>query len=70
MIEEYRCVIKMEIAKYFIGVDYNGNKYSIVKNEHIKAKKGSDIYFYAKRKKGLFVDTLIPVSKEEGGYIY
>ena len=36
-------------------------------NKKLKLHLGSDIYFYAKRSEGLFIDTLIPISDEEAG---
>lgn len=67
MSEAYRCIIKAEKSNYYIGKDYNGKKYKIVKNEHIKCKVGDDFYFYANREKGFLKDTLIPISDEMAG---
>lgn len=67
MNDAYRCIIKSESKKYFIGVDYNGNKYKIVKNEHIKCRIGDDFYFYAIKKKGFLKDILTPISDEMAG---
>lgn len=67
MIDTFRCIIKSEKKNYYMAKDYNGNKYMIQKNEHIKCKVGDDFYFYAKREKGLLYDKLIPVSDEEAG---
>ena len=45
MINTYRCIIKREWGNYFIGQDYNGNKYKIEKNKNLNCKVGNDIYF-------------------------
>lgn len=64
----YRCVILSIKNKYYVGKDYNGNKFRIKKNKNLKDKNiGDDFYFYAKKLKGIFRDTLIPVSNEEAG---
>ena len=61
-------IIRKENKKYFFGKTYNNKKYKIMKNEYSKKLHlGSDIYFYAKRSEGLFIDTLIPISDEEAG---
>jgi len=65
--DAYRCIIKSEAKNYFVGMDYNGNKYKIIKNEHIKCKIGDDFYFYANRKKGFLKDILTPISDEMAG---
>ncbi len=67
MSEAFRCIIKAEKSKYYIGKDYNGKKYKIIKNKYIRCKVGDDFYFYAKKEKGLFTDTLIPISDEMAG---
>ena len=69
MIGIYRCIIKGEKSKYYIGKDYNGRGYIIEKNKNIRCKVGDDFYFYAERVKGLLKDKLIPVSDEEAGVI-
>ena len=67
MINTYRCMIKRETGKYFVGQDYNGNKYKIEKNGYIRCKVGDDLYFYAKKEKRFLSTILIPVSDEEAG---
>ena len=69
LIDLYRCIIKSERGSSYLGKDYNGRKYKIIKNSHLKCKVGADIYFYAKIEKGLIRDTLIPVSDEEAGVV-
>jgi hypothetical protein len=65
--DAFRCMIKDENSKYYIGVDYNGKKYKIVKNENIRCKVGDDFYFYAIKEKGILRDKLIPISDEMAG---
>ena len=65
MIGAYRCKMIKETKRYFIGEDYNGNRYKVKKNKNINCKVGSDIYFYAILKHGFFSMILIPVSDEE-----
>ena len=69
MINTYRCKIKKELGKYFIGQDYSGNKYKIEKNKYINCKVGDDLYFYAKKEKRFLSTILVPVSDEEAGVI-
>ncbi|MGG7177015.1 hypothetical protein ACQPU1_05475 [Clostridium paraputrificum] len=70
MAQAFRCIIKSEKSSYYIGKDYNGNKYTIAKNENIRCRVGDDFYFYARREKGLIRDKLIPVSDEEAGVVH
>lgn len=65
--EAYRCIIKSEKGSYYVGIDYNGNKFNIVKNKNIRCKIGDDFYFYAIKEKGIMRDRLIPISDEEAG---
>ena len=65
----FRCIITKEKSKYFVGKDYNGHKFRIVKNRNINCKVGDDFYFYANLKEGLFFNTLIPISSKEAGVI-
>lgn len=65
----YRCIIRFDIGKYYIGVDYGGKIYKILKNRYIKCKKGDDLYFYAVKEKGLIFSKLIPISDKEAGVI-
>lgn len=65
--EAFRCIIMTEKSKYYIGKDYNGKKYKIVKNRHIRCRVGDDFYFYAKMRKGLFKDVLVPISDKMAG---
>lgn len=65
--DAYRCIIKAEKSKYYIGQDYNGKKYNIIKNEHIRCKVGDDFYFYANKESGILRDKLIPISDEMAG---
>lgn len=65
----FRCIIKDEKIKYYIGQDYNGKKYKILKNEHIKCRVGDDFYFYAEREAGVLIDKLIPISDEMAGVV-
>lgn len=67
MINTYRCKIKKELGKYFIGQDYSGNKYKIEKNKYINCKVGDDLYFYAKKEKRFLSTILVPVSDKEAG---
>lgn len=68
MAQVYRCIIKSIRNKYYIAKDYNGNKFIIEKNSHIReCKVGEDFYFYARRVKGIIRDKLIPISDEEAG---
>ena len=67
MSDAYRCIIKSESKNYYVGVDYNGNKYKIVKNQYIRCKVGDDFYFYANKKRGLTKDILTPISDEMAG---
>ncbi|MFQ7001801.1 MAG: hypothetical protein ACLRRH_11060 [Clostridium sp.] len=67
MVDTYRCKIVKEHGKYFTGIDYNGNRYKIKKNEYIHCKAGDDIYFYANPQYGFFSIILVPVSDEEAG---
>ena len=62
MIGLFRCVIKVELKKCYIGKDYNGKVYKINKNRHLKCKRGSDREFFAKRRKGFIIDILTPIS--------
>ena len=63
----FRCKIKKDKGKFFVGEDYNGKKYTIIKNKYIKGRVGDDFYFYANIEKGLLRDKLIPISDEEAG---
>ena len=63
----FRCKIKKDKGKFFVGEDYNGKKYNIKKNRHIKCRVGDDFYFYAKMEKGFLRDKLIPISDEAAG---
>ncbi|MBD7911330.1 hypothetical protein [Clostridium cibarium] len=65
--DAFRCMIKDETNKYYVGVDYNGKKYNIVKNENIRCKVGDDFYFYAIKERGFLRDKLIPISDEMAG---
>ena len=65
MIGTYRCKMIKETKRYFIGEDYNGNKYKVKKNKNLNCKVGSDIYFYAISKYWFFSIILISVSDEE-----
>lgn len=65
----YRCIITKEKDTYYIGKDYNGNKYKILKNRNINCKVGDDFYFYANIEKKLFVNVLIHISDKEAGVI-
>ena len=67
MVNTYRCIIKGEKSKYYIGKDYNGKSYIIEKNRYIRCRVGDDFYFYAKKVKRILKDKLIPVSDEEAG---
>lgn len=67
MQDAYRCIIKDEKSKYYVGEDYNGKKYNIIKNEYINCKVGDDFYFYAKKQSGLLRDKLEPISDEMAG---
>lgn len=69
MSDTFRCIIRKDKGKFFIGEDYSGRKYNIEKNRNIRCKVGDDFYFYAKKQKGLIRDTLIPISDEEAGVI-
>lgn len=69
MVDTYRCKIVKENRKYFAGIDYNGNKYKIEKNEYINCQVGDDIYFYAVPQYGFFSIILTPVSDEEAGVV-
>ena len=70
MYEEYRCILKLKIFKFFIATDYNGNTFKVIKNKYLKGNSGDDITFYAKRKAGILMDKLIPVSDSEAGYVH
>lgn len=64
----YRCIIRHEFSNHYIGTDYNGKTYKIIKNKNIRnCKKGNDLCFYAKKVKGLILDSLIPLSDDEAG---
>ena len=70
MLNTFRCIIKKEKSKYYIGDDYNGKKYKILKNEHIKCRVGDDFYFYAKKEYGILRDKLTPISDEMAGVVH
>lgn len=63
----YRCMITKEKSNYYIGKDYYGNKYRIIKNKNIRCRVGDDFYFYATKEQGFFTDILIPISSKEAG---
>ena len=65
MINDFRCIIKFDMGKSYIGIDYFDRKYSIKKNKYIRCRVGDDVHFFARRKKGWIIDTLTPVSDEE-----
>lgn len=69
LIMAYRCMITKEKSKYYIGKDYSGNKYKIIKNKYIRCRVGDDFYFYAKKQAGFFTDILIPISSKEAGVV-
>ena len=70
MSDPFRCIIKDEKSKYFIGQDYNGKKYKILKNEYIKCRVGDDFYFYAEKENGVLRDKLTPISDEMAGVVH
>lgn len=62
----FRCIIKFECKKFFIGKTFYNKWFIIIKNEHsVKFKVGNDFNFFAERKGGLFIDKLIPLNEEE-----
>ena len=63
----FRCIIRKDKGTFFVGEDYNGKKYTIIKNRYIRGKVGDDFYFYAKMEKGFLRDKLIPISDEAAG---
>lgn len=67
MINTYRCIIKREWGNYFIGQDYNGNKYKIEKNKNLNCKIGRYLFLCIKEGMVLLSTILIPVSDEEAG---
>jgi len=70
MRDTFRCMIKDEKSKYYIGQDYNGKKYKILKNDHIKCRVGDDFYFYADKEVGILRDKLTPISDEMAGVVH
>ena len=46
MVNAYRCIIKGERSKYYIGKDYNGKSYIIEKNKNLRCRVGDDFYFF------------------------
>lgn len=70
MSDAFRCIIKEVKSNHYIGMDYSGKKYKIVRNEYIReCKVGDDFYFYATREKGIFKDILTPISDEMAGVV-
>lgn len=62
-----RCKILKIVRGYYIG-EYKrtGRKVKIVRNRVISNfKVGSDYDFYCRIEKGIFRDTLVPISQEE-----
>lgn len=70
MRDTFRCMIRDEKNNYYIGQDYNGKKYKILKNEHIRCRVGDDLYFYAIKENGILRDILTPISDEMAGVIH
>lgn len=66
---DFRCIITKEKSKYYIGKDYRGTKYKILKNQNIKCKVGDDFYFYARKVEGFLNDILVPISPKEAGVV-
>lgn len=67
--QAYRCIIKSEKSGHYIGVDYSGRKFNIIKNKNIRCRIGDDFYFYAVKEKGIMRDKLIPISDKEAGVV-
>ena len=62
----FRCILKYETKKYFIGYTYNKQWYIIIKNEFNRHfKVGNDYNFFADRLKGFIIDKLVPLNEEE-----
>lgn len=62
----FRCIIKLETRKLFLGKTYGRKWFLIIKNEHNKHfKKGNDYNFFANRYNGFIIDRLEPISDEE-----
>lgn len=61
-----RCIMKFEFNKFFLAKDYSKRWFIVLKNEYNSHfKKERDYYFFAEKKEGIIIDTLVPLNEEE-----
>ncbi|MGL5330328.1 MAG: hypothetical protein ACRDD7_13750 [Peptostreptococcaceae bacterium] len=64
----YRVIMKYEFNNFYLGKDFQGKWYKIIKNKCTrKFQIGMDYNFYAANTRGIIFNTLLPITDEEAG---